>query len=339
MSKANADASDDHHFSSTYSPKHIDQDFQGSSLHPKANKNVKGSNNLPRGTSAPPMTAPDQSEPSWEEQMEPRLEFFYTHLNPSKLQDVSRVLNYFRNNENGLNLSLFKAYGIDLRASRENIVKEKQRRELAAAAEAKTADGKAAAERAALPQSQHQGNLAQVNMATAGKKTTRSLKETNGHEEESGENIAPVAAKEHDLADFKGQLFGFYLAWNMPIPPQIEELAANYVNDRGTLNADLRDKYHGTDLTWTSEEIRKLAKSLSGKLLVPMLKSPSQKIESASPDEGLLVSLKHFYKVWSVERTEKDLIALALDCKDTLEELREKQRKKYCGTDYTVRSS
>ena len=142
---------------------------------------------------------------------------------------------------------------------------------------------------------------------------------------------------EHDLADFKGQLFGFYLAWNMPIPPQIEELAANYVNDRGTLNAGLRDKYHGTDLTWTSEEIRKLAKSLSGKLLVPMLKSPSQKIESASPDEGLLVSLKHFYKVWSVESTEKDLIALALDYKDTLEELREKQRKKYCGTDYTVR--
>jgi hypothetical protein len=38
-----------------------------------------------------------------------------------------------------------------------------------------------------------------------------------------------------------------------------------------------------------------------------------------------------------VERTEKDLIALALDCKDTLEELREKQQKKYCGTDYTVR--
>jgi hypothetical protein len=129
MSKANADASDDHHFSSTISPKHIDQDFHGSSLHPKANKNVKGSNSLPRGTSAPPMT-PDQSEPSWEEQMEPRLEFFYTHLNPPKLQDVSRVLNYFRNNENGLNLSLFKAYGIDLRASREDIVKEKQRREL-----------------------------------------------------------------------------------------------------------------------------------------------------------------------------------------------------------------
>ena len=86
----------------------------------------------------------------------------------------------------------------------------------------KTDDEKAAVERAALPQSQHQGNCAQVKMATAGGKTTRSLKETKGHEEESGENIAPVAAKEHDLADFKGQLFGFYLAWNVPIPLRLK---------------------------------------------------------------------------------------------------------------------
>lgn len=82
------------------------------------------------GRSAPPMSAPSKSSiNSWAAQKQPLLHFFYLQLNPSKVRDVSRVLETFSNDEDGLNSSLRKIYGIDLSASQEDIIKEKKLRD------------------------------------------------------------------------------------------------------------------------------------------------------------------------------------------------------------------
>jgi hypothetical protein len=65
--------------------------------------------------------SPQESMNSWEAENEPLLAFFYSQLNPSKVRDVSQVLRIFRDNNEGLNVSLRKTYGIDLTASPEEI--------------------------------------------------------------------------------------------------------------------------------------------------------------------------------------------------------------------------
>ena len=65
---------------------------------------------------------------SWEAENEPPLTFFYSQLNPSKVRDVSKVLQIFRNDIEGLNVSLRKMYGIDLTASQEEIRQQAETR-------------------------------------------------------------------------------------------------------------------------------------------------------------------------------------------------------------------
>ena len=65
--------------------------------------------------------SPQESMNSWEAENEPLLAFFYSQLNPSKVRDVSQVLRIFRDDNEGLNVSLRKTYGIDLTASPEEI--------------------------------------------------------------------------------------------------------------------------------------------------------------------------------------------------------------------------
>ncbi len=67
-------------------------------------------------------------ESSWEAENEPPLTFFYSQLNPPKVRDVSKVLQIFRNDIEGLNVSLRKMYGIDLTASQEEIRQQAETR-------------------------------------------------------------------------------------------------------------------------------------------------------------------------------------------------------------------
>jgi len=83
----------------------------------------------PRGGSASPLQkSPRESMNSWEAENEPPLTFFYSQLNPSKVRDVSKVLQIFRNDIEGLNVSLRKMYGIDLTASQEEIRQQAETR-------------------------------------------------------------------------------------------------------------------------------------------------------------------------------------------------------------------
>jgi hypothetical protein len=74
-----------------------------------------------RGSASPLRESPQESINSWEAENEPLLAFFYSQLNPSKVRDVSQVLRIFRDDNEGLNVSLRKTYGIDLTASPEEI--------------------------------------------------------------------------------------------------------------------------------------------------------------------------------------------------------------------------
>jgi len=64
------------------------------------------------------------------------------------------------------------------------------------------------------------------------------------------------------IADLKGQLMRFYIAWNVWDTPNVSALAAQHIHSLDTLNARLRVKYHATDLTWTPEKIGLLLESL-----------------------------------------------------------------------------
>ena len=61
------------------------------------------------------------------EELQSKLEFFYTQLNPCKVSDVARVLALFEGDEVGLNACLRKQYNVDLSASRLDIIEEKYR--------------------------------------------------------------------------------------------------------------------------------------------------------------------------------------------------------------------
>jgi hypothetical protein len=74
-----------------------------------------------RGSASPLRESPQESMNSWEAENEPLLAFFYSQLNPSKVRDVSQLLRIFRGDNEGLNVSLRKTYGIDLTASPEEI--------------------------------------------------------------------------------------------------------------------------------------------------------------------------------------------------------------------------
>jgi len=148
---------------------------------------------LSRGTSAPPMQeSPEKVMDPWQDEMQHLLKFFYLQLNPSKVYDVPRVLKAYSHDAAGLNASLRKAYGIDLSASRQDIVKEKLEREhkaeevesIARVASTKAKEAKLHAQRLAREETKRNADAvaaqaAEVHRATASEKLNKT-QEPNG---------------------------------------------------------------------------------------------------------------------------------------------------------------
>lgn len=164
-------------------------------------------------------------------------------------------------------------------------------------------------------------------------------------------SVGAEKADQDMIADIKGQLYRFYIAWNVWDPPDVGGIASMHVHSVDTLNALLRDKYHGTDLTWTPEQIGQHMLSISSlsegissppslcPSLSPTLKAqtngqspPKAKSETERVDE-LAASLKVFYETWGVERKSEQLKALASEYKDKQEVLMHILQDKYHGTD------
>ena len=143
------------------------------------------------------------------------------------------------------------------------------------------------------------------------------------------------------VADIKGQLYRFYIAWNVWDPPDVGGIAATHVHSVDTLNALLRDKYHGTDLTWTPEQIGQHMLSISS--LSDGVSSPQTPSPPKAQPEGhvhdldqLTASLEVFYTTWGVERSAGQLQAIANDYKDKQEALKQSLQEMYHGTDMSL---
>lgn len=344
---------------------------------------------LARGGSAPPMReSPEKSINSWEAEKEPLLTFFYLQLNPSKVRDVSQVLRTFRNDNEGLNASLRKTYGIDLAASQEEIqqqavarARESRRQAEAAALEQKKrdeeakqkrqqAEAEAAAAKAAKAREeerkradkkeeearkQHEAEAAAARAAEEKKKQEevaqkRRDAERASREEErrkaagkkddektqmkqkaeamatekvgNGEHGQPRESSAEDkqrLADIKGRLLRFYIAWGDFEPVDVDELASKYVSNHDALNALLRERFHGTDLNWPTEQIGQHC----------------ERLESESNElDPLVASLSAFYKAWDGARSPAEIKIVAQKYKGRQEILRQKLQAKYHGTDF-----
>ena len=188
---------------------------------------------LPRGGSAPPMQeSPEKSHTQWRDKMRPLLQYFYSQINPSKVKDVEKVLKLFANDTRGLNSTLRKTYGGDLSMAQQEL------QEVAAANRrqeetAKASDHKTQALNKDAPE---QNTVKTAATITSQKNQGQNKNQTNG------------------ISELKEQLLRFYSAWDVS-GNDVDGLASKFVAKIETLNRLLRQKYQGTDLTWTPEEI------------------------------------------------------------------------------------
>jgi len=136
--------------------------------------------------------SPEKVMDPWQDGIQQLLKFFYLQLNPSKVYDVPRVLKTYSHDTAGLNASLRKAYGIDLSASRQDIVKEKLEREhkaeevecIARVASTKAKEANLHAQRLAREETKRKADAvaaqaAEVHRATASEKLNKT-QEPNG---------------------------------------------------------------------------------------------------------------------------------------------------------------
>ena len=345
----------------------------------------RGTSAPPMQESPPPPTTAKTAQ----DERRSLLTFFYEKMNPSKVKDVSHVLTSFRNKEAILNDSLRKTYGVDLSSSRQEIIDAQVRREeqkrLAAQAVAagalvaedaakmslttqeveeefkSGAEGKRGEDLAAAEEGEGSSN----NKAAASAKTVTATEvqgqsgqgQGNGFSQVRGANLNDgtqkvASEKEEDadaIADMKGRLFRFYIAWNVFDPPNVGTIAATYVNSPDKLNKRLRSKYQGTDLTWTPEQIGLHIESLeshgshrdngnSGG--ADGRGSPGAGEECAQTRvEKLALLLSAFYKTWNVSRGDEDTRNLAHAYCDKVDALNRQLQTKYFGTDLTWSAS
>jgi hypothetical protein len=213
-----------------------------------------------------------------------------------------------------LNNSLRETYGVDLTASREEIVNAKVRRAERERQEEVSAEAGTARER---------------------KKATVQEKDDVPRKQ----NGSDASDKDADaIADIKGQLFRFYIAWNVFDPPAVGPLAKAYFHRLDELNGRLRMKYHGTDLTWTPEQIGKHVESLEAN---EKSKADEMAAEKAADRrlETAEAGLSAFYKAWGVSRNDEDIRKLAGECCNEPEAFNRKLQGKYHGTDLSWSAS
>jgi len=153
------------------------------------------------------------------------------------------------------------------------------------------------------------------------------------------------------IAEIKGRIHRFYIAWNILDRGILDvgALAAAHVHSLDVLNSRLRDKYHGTDLTWTPERIGQLVESLEGARIplphaspmrtVPMrTASPSPRQDEAHERaqeavEELVTALATFYNAWQIAKDEDDVKTLARDYVHKQHLLAAKLQAEFYGTD------
>ena len=153
------------------------------------------------------------------------------------------------------------------------------------------------------------------------------------------------------IAEIKGRIHRFYIAWKILDRGIVDvgALAAAHVHSLEVLNARLRDKYHGTDLTWTPERIGQLVELLEGAHIllphasamrtVPMrAASPSTRQDGAHERaqeavEELVTALATFYNAWQIAKDEDDVKTLARDYVHKQHLLAAKLQAEFHGTD------
>ena len=297
---------------------------------------------LVRGGSAPPMReSPEKCINSWEAEIEPLLTFFFLQLNASKVRDVADVLRRFRNDSEGLNSLLRKTYGIDLTAPQEKIIEQartraQESRKQAEAAQleankrkeeaTKRAEEAAAKEKEVEARQRLEAAAAEARATDEKKQVEASVRNQQvraavSQEIANGHTLETSGKHKQLLADIKGQLRRFYIAWNVFEPVGVDEMACKYVLDHEALNALLREKFHGTDLTWTTEEIGQRYERLNSE-------SNSHQVEL------LTTSLSAFYGVWDEARSLEKIKIMAQKYKDKPELLCQAQQAKYHGMDF-----
>jgi serine/threonine protein kinase len=334
---------------------------------PSSSSGVSPNSNMPtppraaliRGGSAPPMReSPETSINSWEAEIEPLLTFFFLQLTASKVRDVAEVLRTFRNDSEGLNSFLRKTYGIDLTAPQEKIIQQARTRAQKSLKQAEAAQletnkseeeptlQRQQAEAAAAKEKEVEARQrleAEARAADEKKQEEASVRKQQvkvavSQEIANGQTLETSGKHKQLLADIKGQLRRFYIAWNLFEPVGLDEMACKYVLDHEALNALLREKFHGTDLTWTTEDIGQRYERLHSESNKKDEFAEMQ--EQAEQDRLMLKDLtgkmRQFYASWNVTRSEDELTTLAVKFKQDTSKLNKQLRDRYEGTDLST---